>query len=220
MSEQLSSTPQPAHRRIARGAYWRGLSATFRVGKPPRSSLFNRFKPQAEWPGHDDAWPSLESYAAWLPKHVRWKPDGLNGIIDVFPNKETIAAQFRDKGIFEDDCDGLAFFSAQNVKQFVEDPSRIYVTSVILDPFTFAQNPLLYSAHVICVFQIQQAWRVISNDTLYPQQFASFPAAVQTNPYCASHPVLWAEVRDADLKFIAGSKDLAELEQKLAARHG
>ena len=207
--EPLPATPQPFLRRLARGLYWRLLALSFRLLKPMLSALRNRLQPRAAWPGHDATWPDLEAYAEWLPRHVRWHSDPLNGLVDTFPDRETIAAQFRARGYFEDDCDGLAFLSAQNVRQFADDPDRVYIVTIVLDPYTFPQNPLLYAAHVICVFLHKGVWRVISNDTLYREHFPSFAAAVQNNPYCAGHPVLWAEVRNADLKPIVSGRRLA-----------
>jgi len=207
--EPLPATPQPFLRRLARGLYWRLLALSFRLCKPMLSALRNRLQPRAAWPGHDATWPDLEAYAEWLPRHVRWHSDPLNGLVDTFPDRETIAAQFRARGYFEDDCDGLAFLSAQNVRQFADDPDRVYIVTIVLDPYTFPQNPLLYAAHVICVFLHKGVWRVISNDTLYRERFPSFAAAVQNNPYCAGHPVLWAEVRNADLKPIVSGRRLA-----------
>lgn len=198
--EQLDVSPQPAGRRLARRLYWRALAVTFRFFKGPVSSAANRLRPRAAWPGHKDTWTSLEEYAEWLPRHVRWKPDPLNGAIDLFPDRATIAAQFRDRGRFEEDCDGLAYFSAQNLPQFVADPSQIFIVTVVLDPYTFAKDRLLYAAHVICVFRYDDFWRVISNDTLYRDRFDSFAQAVQHNPYCTAHPVLWVEVRTPQLK--------------------
>lgn len=216
MREQLESSAQPIRRRAARGAYWRFLAASFRFVKVPRSSLFNRFQPRATWPGHDAHWDSLDEYAVWLRKNVRWKADALNGAIDIFPDREIIAGQFQQKGIFEDDCDGLAYFSAQNLPQFVEDPDKIYIVTMVLDPYSFEKDALLYAAHVICVFQHEGVWRVVSNGVLYPEHFESFAEAVQFNRYCAAHPVLWAEVRDRDLKRLASSSDLKSLEAKIA----
>ena len=213
--EQLRSTTQPVHRRAARGAYWRFLGWVFRWGKVPFSRIITRFQPKAPWPGHDAQWDSLEDYAQWLPQHVRWKPDRLKGLVDFFPTRETIAAQFQAKGLFEEDCDGLAYFSAQNLIPFADDPNQITLVTVVLDPFTFAENPLLYSAHVIVVFPYQGRWRVISNDTLYPDTFDSFAQAVQHNPYCRDHPILWVEARDKDLRLYASGSDLDAVERKL-----
>ncbi len=206
---------QPAHRRAARGAYWRLLALVFRWGKVPFSRALGRLEKRAPWPGHDAHWESLEAYAQWLPGHVRWKPDRLGGVIDVFPTRETIAAQFRAKGYFEEDCDGLAYFSAQNLMQFVADPHKINIVTVVMDPFTFKKNPLLYSAHVIVLFHYRSEWRVISNDALYPEGFDSFAEAVQFNPYCRNHPVLWTEVRDKDLHLYAAGSDLMAVERKM-----
>ena len=208
-------TPQPVPKRMARGAYWRLLALVFRWGKVPFSQVISRLEPRAEWPGHDAHWETLEEYAAWLPWHVRWKPDRLGGIVDAFPTRATIAAQFRDKGMFEEDCDGLAYFSGQNLIQFVADPNKITLVTVVLDPYTFKEKALLYAAHVIVVFYYGDRWRVISNEMLYPDEFDSFAEAVQFNPYCLGHPILWLEVRDKDLHLYASGSDLLEVARKM-----
>jgi len=215
MRELPVPSPQPVHKRVARGAYWRFLALVFRWGKVPFSKALARLEPRAPWPGHDAYWQSLEEYAQWLPQHVRWKPDRLGGIVDAFPTRETIAAQFRNKGYFEEDCDGLAYFSGQNLIHFVDNPNKITLVTVILDPFTFKTRPLLYAAHVIVVFLYRGKWRVISNATLYPDEFDSFAEAVQFNPYCRDHPVLWVEVRDKDLHLYAAGSDLLAVERKM-----
>lgn len=215
MRELPSPTPQPPHKRLARGMYWRALALVFRWGKVPFSKVIGRMEAKAPWPGHNAHWEHLEDYAKWLPKHVRWTPDRLGGIIDVFPTRETIAAQFREKGYFEEDCDGLAYFSGQNLIQFVENPNKITLVTVVLDPYSFKKKPLLHAAHVIVVFEYHGKWRVISNDTLYPDEFDTFAEAVQFNPYCRNHPVLWVEVRDKDLHLYAAGSDLLRVEQKM-----
>ena len=211
----LRPTSQPPARRLARGVYWRALALVFRWGKVPFSKLLSRFEPRAEWPGHEMTWESLEDYGLWLREHVRWKPDRLGGLVDAFPTRETIAAQFRDKGYFEEDCDGLAYFSGQNVIRFADDANKITIVTVVLDPYTFERKPLLYAAHVLLLFPHRGVWRVISNETLYPDAYDSFAEAVQNNPYCRGHPVLWAEARDKDLHLYAAGADLNELEAKL-----
>ena len=216
MTTQLQPSPQRAPRRALRDAYWLGLSAWFRVGKTALSTVSNGFQTQTPWPGHTATWSDLEAYAQWLPRHVRWKSDPLGGVFDTFPTRGAVAAQFQDKGMFEDDCDGLAFLNAQNVTQFADDPRWVYIVTAILDPYTFPQDPLQYAAHVICVFRHQGVWRVASNDVIYPDPYASFAAAVQGNPFCATHPVLWAEARDANLRRIASGRRLDEIEARLA----
>ncbi len=215
MRELPRPTPQPWHRHLARSAYWRLLAGVFRWGKVPLSKLLSHLEPRAPWPGHQARWDSLEEYAQWLPQHVHWKPDRLNGLIDLFPTRETIAAQFQRQGYFEEDCDGLAYFSAQNILPFVDNPNQITLVTVVLDPFTFPKNPLLYAAHVILVFPYREKWRVISNETLYPQTFDTFAEAVQFNPYCQDHPILWVEARDKDLHLYASGANVLEVQRKL-----
>jgi len=215
MRDLIEVSSQPYPRRVARGVYWRLLALVFRWGKVPFSKALGRLESRAPWPGHDAHWDSLQDYARWLSGHVRWKPDRLGGVIDVFPTRETIAAQFRKKGYFEEDCDGLAYFSAQNLPLFVEDPNKITIVTVVLDPFSFKKQALLHAAHVIVVFEYRGEWRVISNDALFPDAFDSFAEAIQFNPYCQGHAVLWVEVRDKDLHLYAAGSDLLKVERKM-----
>lgn len=222
MAEQLSATSQPAQRRLARGLYRRGLAVTFRALKVPLSGVANSVAPKAPWTSFATRWDTLEDYANWLKNedHAAWRSDPLGGLVDFFPSLNTIAAQFRDKGKFEEDCDGLAVFSAQNVRQFADDPGAVYIVTLILDPFSFAEKALERSAHVICVFRKEGAWRVVSNTDVFAEHFTSFAAAVQKNSYCAVHPVLWAEVRNTHLRRLASGPDLDALGQSMDRRHG
>ncbi len=219
MGEQLRASPQPTRRRLARSLYCRSLAASFRLIKLPLSAALNSVAPKAPWTTFSATWQTLDEYAAWLPAHTRWRADRLGGLVDRFPDLKTIAAQFRDKGLFEEDCDGLALFSAQNVRQFADDLDASYVVTVILDPFTFTSNSLQYAAHVLCVFRHQGAWRVVSNTAVLAESFASFAQAVQTNAYCAGHPLLWLEVRDFRLHRLASGSDLDAIGLVMDARY-
>ncbi len=215
MRELPRPTSQPIHKRTARSLYWRTLALLFRWGKVPLSKAFARFRPRAPWPGHDACWTSLEEYGRWLPHHVRWESDPLAGVFDIFPTRETIAAQFLRNGFFAEDCDGLAYFSGQNLVSIVDDPARITIITVILDPFSFRERALFFAAHVILVFPYQGHWRVISNETLYEERYQTLAEAIQWNPYCASHPILWVEARDRHLHHLASATNLHQLERKL-----
>ncbi len=221
MAEQLSATRQPTHRRLTRGFYWRGLRVFFRALKVPVSTLANGLAPKASWTSFAARWDTLEDYAAWLsqPEHAAWRSDRLGGLLDFFPNLSTIAAQFRDKGRFEEDCDGLALFSAQNVRQFTDETDAAYVVTLILDPFSFDQNALQLAAHVICVFRREGAWRVVSNTSVFADRFPSFARAVQNNPYCTGHPVLWAEVRNFRLHRLVSGPNLDRVGQEMERRY-
>lgn len=221
MAEQLSATSQPAHRRLARGLYRRGLAIVFRAFKVPLSGIANSLAPKAPWTSFTTRWDTLEDYANWLldPQHAAWRSDPLGGIVDYFPTLGTIAAQFRSKGKFEDDCDGLALFSAQNVRQFADDPDAVYIVTLIMDPFSFGSRALDFSAHVICVFRREGAWQVVSNTVVFADRHPSFAAAVQKNPYCAAHPVLWVEVRDIRLRRLTSGPNLDTVGQHMERRH-
>jgi len=221
MAEQLSATRQPAHRRLVRGLYWRGLAISFRALKIPLSTIANAVAAKAPWSSFATRWDTLEEYAAWLKprRYADWRPDPLGGLLDYFPSLDTIAAQFRDKGKFVDDCDGLALFSAQNVRQFADDPDAVYIVTLIMDPFSFDDKALERAAHVICVFRREGVWRVVSNTDVFDERFPSLAAAVQKNSYCIIHPVLWAEVRNTRLRRLASGPDLDAIGQSMERRH-
>lgn len=173
-----------------------GLKVWLRWGKMALSSLADRFRPHLPWQGHTFA--SLEEYGRWLPGAVRWKQEPLGGIFDTFPSLEHIEWQLQTRGRFEDDCDGLAYFSAQNVLPFCDNPADCHVVTVIINPFEVG---VMYAAHVLCIFRSGGFWRVISNDELYPQRWDSFEQALQENGYCRGHALLHVEIRDAHLRY-------------------
>jgi len=212
MRSQLAATPQPFGRRLLREIYWRLLALWFGRGKAPWSRLVNLFRRKAPWPSHPIRWQTVDDFAEELPNLVRWKSDPLGGAFDTFLNREVMAERFRRQGIMEKDCDGLALFTACNLEFLLHREHAIYLVTIILDPFSFAQQPLLYSAHVLCVFRHQGGWRASSNETLYPEVFESFTAAVQHNPYCQGHPILWFEVRDLNLRCRFAGRNLADFD--------
>jgi hypothetical protein len=173
-----------------------GLLVWLRWGKMLLSRLANAFRPRLPWQPLTFA--SLEAYGLWLPTAVRWQMEPLRGLFDTFPSLGNIAWQLQTHGYFADDCDGLAYFSAQNVLPFCDDPAICYVVSVILNPFEVG---LVSSAHALCIFQSGGVWRVVSNDALYSEQWPSFEEALQQNDYCQGHPLLYAEIRDANLRY-------------------
>jgi hypothetical protein len=113
--------------------------------------------------------------------------------VDFFPSLEHAAWQLATKGIFEDDCDGLAYFSAANVEKFCDRPEDRYLVTLLINPFDVG---LANAAHVVLFFRHQGYWRIISNQHLYPQRWDSFFEALKTNPYVGGRPVLWAAVQD------------------------
>jgi hypothetical protein len=173
-----------------------GLLVWLRWGKVVLSRLANAFRPGLPWRSFTFA--SLAAYGKWLRMKARWKMEPLHGLFDTFPSRENIAWQLKTHGYFADDCDGLAYFSAQNVLPFCDGPAVCYVVSVILNPFEVG---LVYTAHALCILQSGGVWRVISNNRLYPQQWPSFEEALQENDYCQGHPLLYAEIRDANLHY-------------------
>jgi len=161
------------------------------------SRLVNLFRPRLPW--RPRLFASLDAYGEWLPTAVRWKLEPLGGLFDTFPSLGHIEWQLQTRGRFEDDCDGLAYFSANCVLPFCDDPADCYVVTVVIDPFEVG---LLYAAHVLCIFRSGGFWRVISNDELYPQRWDSFEEALQQNGYCQGHRLLLVEIRDRHLRYL------------------
>jgi hypothetical protein len=182
--------------------YVAAVSAYFRWGKRPLSRLTYLFghKPAGEAP----AFASLEEYAAWMSAGLRWRSDHLGGVWDVFPTMDQMIWQLEKQGYVEDDCDGLAYFSAQMVRQFADDPAQVYVVTLILNPRGL---PLQRAAHVLCIFRAGGKWRVISNNELYPRRYATFDEALRENPYTRGQEIEFIEVRDADLKRVDAPAD-------------
>lgn len=174
-----------------------GLKTWFRWGKVPLSRLVDLWRPHLPWQQRSHA--SLEAYGQWLPTAVRWKQEPLGGAFDTLPSLEYIEWQLQTQGLFEDDCDGLAYFSAQNVLPFCDAPSDCYVVTIVINPFEVG---LLYAAHVLCIFKSGGFWRVTSNDELYPQRWSSLEEALQENAYCRGHQLLHVEIRDRDLRHL------------------
>lgn len=205
----------PLWRRAALALYVWPLRLYFRWLKVPLSRIANRFKPKASWPHL--TWASLGDFDRWLRDHATWTSDPAGGALDLFPSREHLAWQLNQFGRVADDCDGLACFSAGFVHQFCERPEEVYIVTVVLDPFSFPEKPLFYAAHVICIFRCPDGWRVTSNQFVDPQCYESFETAVTDNTYTRGHPLLFCEVRDADLHFIANG-DLRRVRRILERR--
>lgn len=167
----------------------------FRWMKVGVSRLVNLFRPKL--PFQPPAFASLDEYAEWMREHLRWRADRLGGLLDVFPDLRHLAWQLKRRGIVEDDCDGLAYYSAAVVRQFVDDLKDVYIVSVVLNP-RFV--PLQQAAHVLCIFRVAGKWRVISNNQLYPRRYATFASALTENPYCRGKEIKFVEIRDAQLR--------------------
>ena len=183
--------------------YVTALNAYFRWIKAPLSKLTSRFAPGAP----ADKLPtfqSLDEYVAWMGQKLRWRSDGLGGVWDTFPSLDHMAWQLEHKGYIEDDCDGLAYFSATMVKPFADRECDVYVVTIVLNP---RYMPLNQAAHVICVFRSGGAWRVISNTELYPRRYATFAEAVHENPYTRGQEVKLVETRDAELRLVPAPQD-------------
>ncbi|MCB0254119.1 MAG: hypothetical protein KDI55_10335 [Anaerolineae bacterium] len=181
-------------KRRQRAAVWgwkQGLAIWMTRLKRPFSAVVARLRPSLPWQPLE--FTSLEEYARWLPQHVRWIPDPLGGVVDFFPSLGYAAFQLFSKGVFEDDCDGLAVFSAANVEPFCDRPEDRYLVTVLINPYDMG---LANAAHVMLFFKHEGMWRIISNQLLFEQQWQTFLEALTGNPYVGGRPVLWAAVQD------------------------
>ncbi len=174
----------------------------FRLGRRPLSWLVDRFRPRVSLPPR--RFDSPESFAHWWREHTRWRSDPLKGAFDVIASLAYAQWQWREKGVFEDDCDGLAYVAAQHVRLFA-DGGRCYVVTLLLNPFDFSSlwEGLQMGAHVLCIFPYQGRWYVLSNNEIFPQTWATFSEALEENPYTRGHTILWYEVRDPHMGLLA-----------------
>jgi len=171
-----------------------------RIGKPIHTWWFNRLQPQVPVDLRKISFPALEEYAAWLSAHVRWKPDPLGGLWDVYPTLGHLFWQLETLGQVQDDCDGLAYFAAATVQPFCDPGTQPYVVSVTLNPF---QVGLKWAVHAMCFFQHGGRWRCFSNGQLDPGAWDSLHDAILHNAYCAGRQVVRWEVRDAGLRRVS-----------------
>jgi hypothetical protein len=178
------------------------LKGYFRWAKVPLSKALARLSRRTEF--RAPAFSSLEEYADWMAGHLRWRPDPLAGLLDIFPDLGHMAWQTEQRGYAADDCDGLAYFSAAVVKQFADYRRDIYLVTLVLDP---RGVPLSKAAHVLCVFRARGVWRVISNNVLYSEAFPTFWDAARENPYCLGKTIRFVETRDAQLRRVSAPED-------------
>ncbi len=171
----------------------------FRWGRRPLSWLVDRFRPHVPLPPR--RFQSLEEFAQWWAAHTRWRSDPLKGAIDVVASLAYAQWQWREKGVFEGDCDGLAYVAAQHLSPLV-DKGHCYIVTLLLNPFDFSGlwEGLQMGAHVLCIFRYRGKWRVLSNTELFPQAWDTFDEALHLNPYTRGHTVLWYEIRDAHMR--------------------
>lgn len=204
---------------LVRWGYVTGLRIWFRWGRALLSWLAARLRPRRPW--HPRVFASLDEAAAWFSTALVWTADPLRGALDIVPSLENVAYQLDIFGQVRDDCDGLAVTSAQMVIPFADkSPAATphsYIVSVLLDPL---KVNVLNCAHVMTFFRTGGRWRVVSNHELLPETWDSFYDALTQNGYVRywQSPVLFAEVRDHLLRFIAsgtGEQGLKRLGERM-----
>jgi len=176
----------------------------FRVGKVPLSKLSNLTRPGLPPTLH--GFGDLQEFAQWWEQHTEWKADPFNGAFDIFPNLANAEWQWAHGGAFRDDCDGLAYLAANQVKPFADAVNEVFVVTIITDPFSWGRQGLLMAPHVICLFRRAGRWRMISNSLVFADAWLDFEEALQENPYAYGHPLLFYEVRDSNLRFVRSKR--------------
>ncbi len=195
-------------RSLIRTLYVALWSAWFRWGRIPLSRLVDLWRPKGSLSAPRFA--SLEAFARWWQANTRWASDPFFGAFDIFASLEHALWCFEEKGIFEEDCDGLAYV-AMHMVQRVPGVSESYLVTLAFDPFDPLPVSTLTSrlqnlAHVICVYRQASRWGVISNTDVFLPQWESFAAAVTRNPHCRGRNILWYEVRDTNLCRVAARR--------------
>ena len=172
----------------------------FRLGKVPLSKLVNLLQPGLPPTLH--SFGDLGDFAQWWQQHTDWKADPFNGAFDIFPKLTHAEWQWAHGGIFRDDCDGLAYLAANQIKPFADAASEVFVVTVITDPFSWGKQGMLMAPHVICLFRRAGRWQMVSNSLIFADTWLDFEEALQENPYAFGHPLLCYEVGDANLRFV------------------
>lgn len=191
-------------RRLSLVFFIAGLQVWFRTVKVPLSRAVGYFRDGIEPVTRESA--SLDEFAVWWQAHSRWHADPWKGALDTFPTLRQAELQLSRMACVQDDCDGLAYVAANQLRTQGVVTGEVYVVTIITDPFSWDQQALLMAAHVICVFHHQNQWRVVSNETLFPETWTDFETAVLDNPYARGHRVLFYEVRTPDLKFVRSQR--------------
>lgn len=175
--------------------YVAALGGYFSRAKLPVSRAIDRVRPKSAF--HLPEFASLDQFAEWMNRHLRWRLDRLAGMIDVFPSLEHVAWQLEKGGFVEDDCDGLAYVAAQGARQLADSADDVFIVTLVLDPTHISVKK---AAHVMNVFRHQGKWHVVSNGRLDQRHYPSFWAAVTQNAYSRGHEIRFLETRNADLE--------------------
>ncbi len=206
-------------RRFVRWVYVTLWSAWFRWGRIPLSRFVDLWRPKR--PAHLPRFASLEAFRRWWQSNTRWAPDPLFGIVDIISSLDYAQWCFEERGVFEEDCDGLAYVGGCCVAR-VPGVQDVYLVTLAFDPFSplpgrTLKERLLNIAHVITVFRQGERWGVLSNQDVYPPQWRSLGEAITQNPACTGRRILWYEVRDITLRRkvarrVADEEDIHEVD--------
>ncbi len=188
--------------RMLQWAYVTLWAAWFRWGRIPLSRFVDLWRPKRR--AHLPRFSSLEAFRRWWQSNTRWAPDPLFGIVDIFPSLEHAQWCLEERGLFQEDCDGLAYVGGYCVAR-VPGIQDVYLVTLAFDPFSYLpgrtlKERLLNIAHVITVFRQGDRWGVLSNQDVYLPRWNSFAEAVTQNPACEGRRILWYEVRDLSLQ--------------------
>lgn len=180
-------------------AYRRGIRLWLAQMKPLASRVVNI--PKKKRPFREVSVVSLQEYGEWLEDHAKYRPDLLGEGFDSFPALGHLQWQLETRGYIEDDCDGLAYFSARQVLRFCDSPLDCYVVSIVLEPRE-TEKKFEETLHALCIFKSGGRWRVIECQYLHRDEYAAFDEALRENPYTRGEQLLYWEKRNAWLELV------------------
>ena len=171
-----------------------------RVGyklRMPLSRFTNLFRDNS---GTPLTFTNHEEFAEWFRANAKWERDELNGFLDNISTVGNMWAQWHKKGVMKGDCDDLANVSA-NVLKDIGHQAYI-VTLTPRHGFKRPGRKKKSRGHIITVFQMDETWRVFSNNRLYGQHFDSQEAAILENGFYPKDAIILYEIRTHDLKLV------------------
>jgi len=169
-----------------------------RVGyklRMPLSRFINRFRDNS---GTPLTFTNYEEFADWFKTNAKWEQDELNGLLDNIKTVGNMWAQWRQNGIMKGDCDDLANVSANVLKDIGHQAYIVTLTPRL--GFKREGKKKKSWGHVITVFDVDETWRVFSNNLLYAQHFDSQEAAILENGFYPKEAIILYEIRTHDLK--------------------
>ena len=162
----------------------------------PLSRFANLFRDKG---GTPLTFANYEEFAEWFKENANWERDELNGILDTISTVDNMWAQWQKSGIMRGDCDDLANVSANVLKDIGHQAYIVTLTPWL--GFKRQGKEKKSWGHVITIFQVDEIWRVFSNNRLKSQHFDSQEAAI-LNAFYPEDAIILYEIRTPDLKLV------------------